>query len=128
MTKHNQFPLLLGSQEKYKKDKRDLWTMQRVMAKERMSRRNRRYEDSGNETGSSKSSRAYKMIEKIVSLKSLQGGKERKVKKRPRQPPPQRTKNPVDLGLSGNYKLFLGLIICKSWKFLRNLSKIHFVN
>merc|ERR1712029_183390 len=92
-----------GSQEKYKKDKRDLWTLQRVLATERGTRRTRRGDDSGNETGSSKSSRAYRMFEnsqKIVSMKSLQGDRERDRKRRP--PPSQRSHQPDDLGLSVN--------------------------
>ena len=57
------------------------------------------------------------MIEKIVSLKSLQGEKERKVKKRPRPSSPQRNKHPVDLGLSGKifnvgcvYNVMIGML------------------
>ena len=71
------------------------------MATERRTRRTRRGDDSGNETGSSKSSRAYRMFEKIVSMKSLQGDRERDRKRRP--PPSQRSHQPDDLGLSGKY-------------------------
>ena len=98
----------LNNSTAYVKDKRDIWTLQRVLAEESRQKHEamaKELRDSGRGSLNSKRLGAFKLLDKFPSLRGSLTGRPKK--KRPKVKIPSQTLEPVNLGMSGeyNYKL-----------------------
>ena len=83
----------LDHSQAYGKDKRDMWTLQRMLAEESKTKHammSSKFSDSGRGSGSSRSSGPFKMFDRFPSLRSAA-----------RHKPYSLKMAPVNLGISG---------------------------